>query len=63
MRLMLIALLFLGLACSAPKDEKDSESGEAQSPEAISFSGKPLFLPPADPIALQKSDSVISSIK
>ncbi len=60
---MLFALLFLGLACSTPQDQKDSESAGVQSPEAISFSGKPLFLSPADPKALQKSDSIINAIK
>jgi tetratricopeptide (TPR) repeat protein len=55
---VLLALLALG--CSK-KTEPATETAPA--PEAISFSGKPLFTKPATPAALAKSDSAIQVIK
>jgi tetratricopeptide (TPR) repeat protein len=55
-----ILLLLLASAC-AKKTEPVVES--TASPQAVSFSGKPLFATPATPAALAKSDSAINVIK
>ncbi len=47
------------LSCS---NQKTTET-PAMPPEAISFSGKALFAPPADSVAVRKSDSIIAEIK
>src|SRR4051794_1139572 len=55
-----IVLLLLALGC-AKKAEPVVESAPA--PQAISFAGKPLFATPATTAALNKSDSIINTIK
>lgn len=52
--------LVLTTGCNAPKPETATTTPE---PEAIAFSGKPLFAKAPDSLALVKSDSLIASIR
>ena len=60
----LLMLLFM-FSCAKQKEQTatDSDQTSAPSPEAISFSGKPLYSKPAEPAALKKSDSTIATLK
>ena len=57
----LLMLLFM-FSCAKQKEQTATDSGQS-SPETNSFSGKPLYSKPAEPIALRKSDSTIAAIK
>lgn len=59
---ILFIMLLLMFSCGRQKEQTATDSGQP-SPEAISFSGKPLYSKPAEPIALRKSDSTIAAIK
>ena len=54
-------VLYLLFSCTTQSEQQgNSEFPDA---EAISFAGKPLYVKPAEPVALAKSDSIINSIK
>lgn len=54
-----LAVILL-VSCNAPKTETEATAPE---PEAISFSGKPLFAKAPDSLALVKSDSLIAAVR
>jgi tetratricopeptide (TPR) repeat protein len=58
--ILIVILVFL---FSCGKQKELTEATQAPEPEAISFSGKPLFATPADTAALAKADSAILAIK
>jgi tetratricopeptide (TPR) repeat protein len=61
MKPSILAVIFLFLlSCAGNKEQVYSES---PAPQALSFSGKPLFSKPAEPAVLSKSDSIIDAIK
>lgn len=58
--------IFLGILalCSCSKQKESAENSTSPNePEAISFSGKPLFSKAVEPVALAKSDSSINAIR
>ncbi len=57
-------ILFLSLliSCTSKKTETESVS-QAPEPEAISFSGKPLYAKQADSTSIAKSDSLIAAVR
>jgi len=55
-------VLILIISCSKPKEAAENSTAPNE-PEAISFSGKPLFAKAAEPAALSKSDSAINAIR
>ncbi len=57
------ALLLITFSSCNPAQEKQTNSIDSTSAEAISFSGKPLFAASADSTTLYKTDSIISNIK
>lgn len=57
-----ISILVAFCSCSRQKESVEN-SVAANEPEAISFSGKPLFAKPVEPAALAKSDSSINAIR
>lgn len=57
----LIAFFFILASCSTKNET--ATSTEAPTPEAISFSGKPLYAPPSDSLAVLRSDSTIAAIR
>lgn len=56
-----VAILAL-CSCSKPKESVENSSSPNE-PEAISFSGKPLYAKQVEPLALAKSDSSINAIR
>ena len=56
------ALLLAAFSC-ATKQEQPATNAEPTTAEAVSFSGRPLFAPKADPATLHKADSIITAIK
>lgn len=62
MRYLAILLLALLAACSGPRTESEKPEAPAQ-PEAMSFSGQPLFARVPDSVAAAKSDSLVAAIR
>jgi tetratricopeptide (TPR) repeat protein len=56
-------LILLFSTLSSHKQTTRTEHLQQPTPEAISFSGRPLYTKPAEPSALLKSDSIIKTIK
>ena len=50
------------ISCTSKKNETESVS-QAPEPEAISFSGKPLYAKQADSTSIAKSDSLIAAVR
>lgn len=62
MRFLVIPLVLLVIACSGPRTESEKPVS-APEPEALSFSGQPLFARVPDSVAAAKSDSLIAAIR
>jgi tetratricopeptide (TPR) repeat protein len=62
MRYLVILIVLLATACSGPRTESEKPE-TAPEPEAISFSGQPLFARKPDSLAAVKSDSLIAAIR
>lgn len=60
----LVTILFLALlvSCDGPRSKTEIPESAVE-PEAISFSGQPLYAKPADSTAKAKSDSTISAVR
>lgn len=56
-------IILIAFSSCKPPQEKQTNSIDSTSAEAISFSGKPLFAASADSVTLNKADSIISNIK
>lgn len=59
----LLFIAFIMVACSTKKDKVEIANDAANGAEAISFLGEPLFAPVISDSIIQKSDSIINTIK
>ncbi len=62
MKPFIYAVILITLCSCSKQKEPAKNSTPSNEPEAISFSGKPLFAKAAEPAALAKSDSTINTI-